>query len=125
MDDNENVLGTTLSVLRSPLAERTIGKVGCDSCHGGQEAIEYLQGPKGRSVDVLVLDREMPRADGYAVAKIAKSLFPNVPIIMTTGSPEADWAIKMEEYGLNAYMAKPYAAMALIDAVKQCISFPV
>jgi len=57
-----------------------------DVVHDGAAAMDEF----GRSTmpDILVTDIRMPRADGIAVARYARSRRPSLPIFFVTGYPE-------------------------------------
>ncbi len=52
----------------------------------GAAAIARLA--RSRIPDVLVTDLQIPHADGIAVARYARSLRPDLPVLMVTGYPE-------------------------------------
>ena len=54
--------------------------------HDGAAAIERLR--EAMIPDILVTDIQMPRADGFAVARYARERFPGLPIFFVTGYPE-------------------------------------
>jgi PAS domain S-box-containing protein len=59
----------------------------------GYQVFTALDGPTGidlfkaRSVDAVILDYNMPKMDGIAVAEMLKKLRPALPIIMLSGYP--------------------------------------
>jgi len=86
----------------------------------GVEATEQMQ---ERVPDVLLLDIEMPRMDGYQVAEYvrADARLRNVPIIMITsraGKKHRDRGVKA---GANAYLSKPYKESELISEVMKLL----
>ena len=71
--------------------------------------------------DVMLLDVEMPRMDGFELATHMRDdeKFKNVPIIMITsrtGDKHRDRAMKI---GVNEYMGKPYQEHDLISNIKK------
>ena len=86
----------------------------------GVEATEQMQ---DRVPDVLLLDIEMPRMDGYQVAEYvrADARLRNIPIIMITsraGQKHRDRGMKA---GANAYLPKPYKEAELISEVMKLL----
>jgi len=71
--------------------------------------------------DVMLLDVEMPRMDGFELATHMRDdeKFKNVPIIMITsrtGDKHRDRAMKI---GVNEYMGKPYQELDLITNIRK------
>ena len=86
----------------------------------GVEATELMQ---DRVPDLLLLDIEMPRMDGYQVAEYvrADARLRKIPIIMITsraGKKHRDRGIAA---GANAYLSKPYKESELIDEVRKLL----
>ncbi len=87
----------------------------------GVDALEQLEEFKP---DVMLLDIEMPRMDGFALAKELRrsSHTKNMPIIMIT-SRTAD---KHREYamqlGVNTYMGKPYQEDELLQSIADFVA---
>jgi CheY-like chemotaxis protein len=72
----------------------------------GREAIELC---KNNSFDLVLLDLEMPEADGYmALAEIRKQ-YPSIPAIAFTAAIFEDIENKLLQKGFNDYILKPFA----------------
>lgn len=85
--------------------------------NNGQEGIEkiYKEFP-----DIVILDCQMPKMDGYEVLqKIRKDhFFVNLPVIMlTVRSTESD-QIKGLQLGVDDYIVKPFNKQILITKIK-------
>ncbi|WP_419759162.1 response regulator [Acidisoma sp.] len=83
----------------------------------GDEALQLL-GALETSFDVLVTDIHMPgQTDGICLARIVRERFPRMPIIYTTGRPDA-----LDRAGLPGgrvlTLVKPYKPSRLIEAVR-------
>ncbi|HEY8567792.1 Hpt domain-containing protein [Microbulbifer sp.] len=83
----------------------------------GQDAIIQLQDV---IPDVMLLDIEMPRMDGFEVARNIRSSsrLRNIPIIMITsrtGKKHRDHALSL---GVNHYLGKPYQEEILLGAIR-------
>lgn len=86
----------------------------------GVEALQLLQ---DHIPDVMLLDIEMPRMDGFEVAKNIRtsSRLRDIPIIMITsrtGEKHRDHAF---ELGVNKYMGKPYQEDLLLTNIQELI----
>ncbi|MFV8783935.1 Hpt domain-containing protein [Microbulbifer sp. SA54] len=82
----------------------------------GQDAIIQLQDVMP---DVILLDIEMPRMDGFEVARHIRSStrLRDIPIIMITsrtGKKHRDHALSL---GVNHYLGKPYQEEILLSAI--------
>ncbi|WP_246191940.1 Hpt domain-containing protein [Pseudoxanthomonas sangjuensis] len=82
----------------------------------GVEALERLE---ERIPDLMLLDIEMPRMDGYelATAMRADQRFRNVPIVMITSRTGDKHRQRAFEIGVQRYMGKPYQELDLMRNV--------
>ena len=69
--------------------------------------------------DVVLLDIEMPRMDGYEVAAHMRSdeRLRNVPIIMITSRVGEKHRARALEIGVDEYLGKPYQESQLLEAI--------
>jgi chemosensory pili system protein ChpA (sensor histidine kinase/response regulator) len=69
--------------------------------------------------DVVLLDIEMPRMDGYEVAAHmrANERLRNVPIIMITSRVGEKHRARALELGVDEYLGKPYQESQLLEAI--------
>jgi len=80
----------------------------------GREAVERV---KHGSFDVLVSDIAMPEMTGIEFLKAVRATDVDVPVILMTGEPELESAIRAVEYGAFQYLEKPIAGKALWESV--------
>ena len=82
----------------------------------GVDAVAVLQEHKP---DIILLDIEMPRMDGYEVASHVRndSRLCDVPIVMITSRVGAKHRARAIEIGVNDYLGKPYQENQLLDAI--------
>ncbi|MBQ0712946.1 MAG: Hpt domain-containing protein [Porticoccus sp.] len=90
----------------------------------GVEAMKLLQ---DQSPDVMLLDIEMPRMDGFEVARRVKGNeeLKKIPIIMITsrtGEKHRDRALAL---GVEQYLGKPYQEEILLEAISELIGMAV
>jgi len=73
--------------------------------------------------DVILLDIEMPRMDGYEVASHVRSdpRLADVPIIMITSRVGDKHRARAIELGVDDYLGKPYQESQLLDAVEPLV----
>jgi len=86
----------------------------------GIDAVSQLQEVKP---DVMLLDIEMPRMDGYEVATHVRndSRLKDLPIIMITSRSGAKHRDKAMEIGVNKYLGKPYQEDDLMQNIHEVI----
>lgn len=86
----------------------------------GVEATEIMQ---ERVPDLLLLDIEMPRMDGYQVAEHVRAdvRLRDIPIIMITSRAGKKHRDRGKEAGANAYLSKPYKESELIEEVRKLL----
>ncbi|TFG67436.1 MAG: hybrid sensor histidine kinase/response regulator [Anaerolineales bacterium] len=87
----------------------------------GVDALEQLQEHRP---DVMLLDIEMPRMDGYELASsIRKDVrLASIPIIMITSRVGQKHRAKAIEIGVDDYLGKPYQESQLLDAIEQLVN---
>jgi DNA-binding response OmpR family regulator len=85
------------------------------------DGIEALDVIKREKIDLILLDIDMPRMNGYQLCKLLKkdSNFKNVPIAMLTAkSAETDriWGLKA---GSDEYLTKPFNYAKVKEIIKR------
>ncbi|MDH3978298.1 MAG: response regulator, partial [Gammaproteobacteria bacterium] len=82
----------------------------------GLEAVGML---KDHCPDIILLDVEMPRMDGYEFASHVRNNpdTTDTPIIMVTSRVSENHKARAIELGVNDYLGKPYQEDALLKAV--------
>ncbi|MHB1371554.1 MAG: response regulator, partial [Pseudomonadaceae bacterium] len=86
----------------------------------GVDAITQLQ---ERRPDIMLLDIEMPRMDGFEVAALVRhdERLKDLPIIMITsrtGEKHRDRALAI---GVNEYLGKPYQESVLLEHIQRLV----
>jgi chemosensory pili system protein ChpA (sensor histidine kinase/response regulator) len=73
--------------------------------------------------DVILLDIEMPRMDGYEVAAHVRNdpRLADVPIIMITSRVGEKHRARAIEIGVDDYLGKPYQESQLLDAIEPLV----
>lgn len=89
----------------------------------GLEALETLR-TLPRKPDVILLDVEMPRMDGYEFAVAARALpsAEGIPIIMLTSRAGDKHRKKAFDAGVNGYLVKPYQDDQLLSIVREWVT---
>jgi chemosensory pili system protein ChpA (sensor histidine kinase/response regulator) len=86
----------------------------------GAEALQVLQ---DQIPDLMLLDIEMPRMDGFEVAKNVRSSsrMKGLPIIMITSRTGDKHRERAFSLGVNKYMGKPYQEDLLLSNIRELL----
>ncbi|MFH1818222.1 MAG: Hpt domain-containing protein [Pseudomonadota bacterium] len=89
-----------------------------DSAKDGVDALEKMH---DLIPDVVLLDVEMPRMDGFELARVMRSdaRLKTVPIIMITSRTADKHRNHAMEIGVNVYLGKPYQEQQLLDSIAE------
>jgi chemosensory pili system protein ChpA (sensor histidine kinase/response regulator) len=89
----------------------------------GLEAMELLQSSNVRP-DLLLIDIEMPRMDGYQLltALRAQAVWRNLPVVMMSSRASARHRQKAMDLGATDYLLKPWRDEILLGLIRRLIS---
>jgi len=87
----------------------------------GVDAVTLLQ---ENLPDIILLDIEMPRMDGYEVAAHVRSdpRLKHIPIVMITSRVSEKHRARAIELGVDDYLGKPYQESQLLDAIEPLVN---
>ena len=106
------------SVMRK-IVERSLRQAGIDPLvvHEAASGIEGLDVLKGRQVDLILSDINMPSMDGLEFLRQirAQNLAPGVPVVMITTESSEEHVKQAIQAGASGYIRKPFTA----DQVKE------
>ena len=73
--------------------------------------------------DLVLLDVEMPRMDGFEFATLVRNdeQFSHIPIIMITSRTGDKHRNRARNIGVNAYLGKPYQEGELVDNLQNLL----
>ena len=92
-------------------------QIAYDIANDGLEAIDLL---KKNTYNILFLDIQMPRLDGWGTAKIIREeLKLDIQIVALTANDAANDASSFYKAGMNNYLSKPYKKDALIALIQK------
>jgi DNA-binding NarL/FixJ family response regulator len=94
-------------------AERGVTVVG--EVEDGAAALAAL---KASAVDVLVLDLSMPGVDGFGVLAKAKTIRPDLKILVLTMHADAEYVARAVREGADGYLLKDSAVTDLVAGVR-------
>lgn len=110
------------SVTVRKVTSRLLERNGFDvvTAKDGVDAITQLQDIKP---DVMLLDIEMPRMDGFEVATLVRhdDRLKDTPIIMITSRTGEKHRDRAMSIGVNRYMGKPYQETVLLQTIDELI----
>lgn len=89
--------------------------------HHGEEAYEVAQ---ANHPDLVILDIMMPRMDGYQTAAALKTNEETkaIPVVFLSAKAQQSDIEKGNEYGVDAYLTKPFDPTELLDLVERLVS---
>jgi chemosensory pili system protein ChpA (sensor histidine kinase/response regulator) len=114
VDDSVTVRKVTSRLLERHGFEVVLAKDGLD-------AITKLEDIRP---DIMLLDIEMPRMDGFEVASLVRHN-PNLiglPIIMITSRTGEKHRERAFQIGVNAYMGKPFQEQQLLETISELLA---
>jgi chemosensory pili system protein ChpA (sensor histidine kinase/response regulator) len=87
----------------------------------GVDAVSLLQ---ENMPDIILLDIEMPRMDGYEVAAHVRHdpRLKHIPIVMITSRVSEKHRARAIELGVDDYLGKPYQESQLLDAIEPLVN---
>lgn len=81
----------------------------------GRAAVEEVE--KGVPFDCVLSDVNMPELDGYGLVSALRKSDEGLPVLLMTGDPSLDGAVKALDHGAVSYITKPFQHEALAAAV--------
>lgn len=110
IDDEQAVLDVFSIVLRRGGVQDLI------TCEDSRCALSVLA---ERDVGVILLDLWMPNVSGKELLGILTKEYPEVPVIVVTGSDDVETAVSCIQQGAFDYLVKPVENNRLLSAVKR------
>jgi len=123
LEQEEEVKGITVMVVDDSITVRKVTSRLLErhnmqvlTAKDGVDAITVLQDARP---DVMLLDIEMPRMDGYELARHIRHTpeLSDIPIIMITSRTGEKHRQRAMELGVNRYLGKPYQETELLENI--------
>ena len=73
--------------------------------------------------DVIISDISMPGMSGIEFLQAVRRRDLDVPVVLVTGEPDIDSAVRAVEYGALRYLEKPVSPDSLRDVVRRAVQF--
>jgi CheY-like chemotaxis protein len=85
----------------------------------GDSALGYLQDPRHAKPDLILLDLNLPKKDGWDVLKACKSdpALKAIPIVVLSTTRQEDDIQRCYALGANCVVAKPFELNPFLEAV--------
>jgi CheY-like chemotaxis protein len=126
LDGDSTLMGRVLVVedndVNRMIAREVLQSLGVSviEASDGREALEQLA---LHSVDVVLMDCQMPVMDGYAATqeirkREARMGLPRLPVLALTADAFEEDAVRSREAGMDAHLAKPYTRDQLQELLK-------
>ncbi len=84
----------------------------------GEQAVTILQ---QQSIALLLTDLKMPKIDGAELLKIAKTISPDIEVVMITGHGTVEIAVDTMKDGAFDFIQKPFNRMTVLKTVRKAL----
>ncbi len=125
--EGQKVLLVEDNALNREIAEALLEEAGLivESVNDGSEAVERMQEVDEDKYDLILMDIQMPKMDGYsatrAIRKLENQKKANIPIIAMTANAFEEDKHKSFEAGLNGHIAKPIEIKKILKVLDECL----
>lgn len=125
--EGKKVLLVEDNLLNQEIAQTILQDAGftVDTADDGDVAVERLQDSKQGEFDLVLMDIQMPKMDGYAATREIRTLpsdVANVPIVAMTANAFEEDKQKAIRAGMNAHIAKPIEAGRLMETLSHILT---
>ncbi len=113
--------------LNREIAEELLAEKGfeIDKAEDGEIAVEKVKNANPGDYDLILMDIQMPKMNGYEAAKAIRALadpkLAGIPIIAMTANAFDEDRQRAMDSGMNAHVAKPIDIEKLIDVIKDTL----
>ena len=112
VDDEAQAINSFEMTLRSANMNNFI------RCHDSRDVISLLA---SQEIEVMLLDLRMPHISGEELLPMITADYPEIPVVVVTGSNDIDTAVKCMQQGAFDYILKPVEKSRLIGGVKRAV----
>jgi DNA-binding NtrC family response regulator len=108
VDDEKDILDTYKKVLRNNGMNNLL------LCQDSRKVMKILA---EESVSMILLDLFMPHLSGEELLKKIRQEYPDIPVIIITGSNRVETAVECMKYGAKDYIVKPVEMTRLLSSI--------
>ncbi len=87
-----------------------------------EDGNQVLERIKDMEIDVILLDIEMPKKNGWEVMNQVRSLHPKLNVLMLSIFPEEHYGLRLIKAGASGYLTKASAPDQLCQAIRAVAS---
>ncbi len=87
-----------------------------------QDGIEAVEKFQDKHFDLVLMDIQLPKINGYQATREIKKKNPSVPVVAQSAYAFRDESDKMAEAGCDAFISKPYTEEELLAILKKNLS---
>lgn len=125
--EGKKVLLVEDNLLNREIAQAILQDAGftVDTADDGDVAVERLQDSKQGEFDLVLMNIQMPKMDGYAATRQIRTLpsdAADVPIVAMTANAFEEDKQKTIRAGMNAHIAKPIEAGRLMETLSHILT---
>ena len=126
LDGDSRLMGSVLVVedneVNRMIAREVLQSLGLNVIEAGN-GVQALEQLASNSVDVVLMDCQMPVMDGYAATqeirkREARMGLPRLPVLALTADAFEEDAVRSRDAGMDAHLAKPYTRDQLQELLK-------
>lgn len=96
----------TMNLLNQML--NTMGIAQVFTARDGKEGLDFL-GECEDEIDLAICDWNMPKMTGLELLRQIRTVDPDIPFLMVTGSAERNRIVEAKTAGVTAYIVKPFS----------------
>ncbi len=111
VDDDDMVRTAVMRILR-------YAGFSAEGCSSGNDALRKVA---AGDVDAIISDIAMPNMDGIEFLRRVRQIDLDLPVVLMTGGPSIESAIRAVEYGALKYLVKPFDSDELIGTATRAV----
>ena len=110
---------TTLLIITNILKKNGLKAISCQDSRAVMDILKKVSA----SIETVLLDLKMPHIGGENLLERITGEYPDIPVIIVTGSEDAETAVRCMKAGSFDYIVKPIVPGKLITAVNRAKKF--